>query len=60
LAIRSMRLIGKLSRASADTGHAFTESELGRWYAALKWPNPSKAALREDWEFSVPHPAHAA
>ncbi len=60
LATRSTRLIGKLSRASTDAGQAFTESELGRWYAALKWPKPSEAALHEDWDTSVRHPARAA
>lgn len=60
LATRSTLLIGRLSRASADAGNAFTESELGRWYAALEWPEPSEAALREDWDTSVPHPARAA
>ena len=56
LATRAVRLIARLARADRDVEAAFLDSELGRWYATLDWPEASEGARLMDWAH---HPARS-
>ncbi len=49
LASRAVRLIAKIAAADREAEVAFLGSDLGRWYIALEWPEPSPAARLMDW-----------